>query len=66
MNVDEIIIKKIMRGDNLGGYDIECAAIRARIKQLEAELEAANLTIRHMRQNLSLTDLTSIGIDVER
>ena len=37
MSVDEIIIKKIMSGDNLGGYDIECAAIRAHIKRLEAE-----------------------------
>ena len=63
MSVDEIIIKKIMRGDNLGGYNIECAVIRGHIKQLEAKLEAANLTIGHMRQNLSLTDLTSIGID---
>ena len=35
-----------------------------RLEQLEAELEAANLTIKHMRQNLPLTDLTqSIGID---
>jgi len=37
-DIEELIIKKIMRGDNLGGYDIECAAIRAHIRQLEAKI----------------------------
>ena len=37
MSVTELIIKKIMRGENLGNYHIECAAIREHIQQLEAE-----------------------------
>lgn len=39
MSDDEIIIRKIIRGDVLGPYDGECAAIRKHIRQLEADIK---------------------------
>jgi len=56
MSVEEIIIKKIMRGDILGDYSIECSAIRDHIKQLEERIKEFETLIEEDGYDTALED----------
>lgn len=70
----KLIIKKLMRGDVLGPYSEECAAIRFHIAELEAEAAIRNKEIGRLfvetkrleqRRSKAVAQITDLVYEVD-